>query len=89
MEKTPLPVIDFEMLNPTVIDALNAQREGLGDALNERLKDGVAQAVDDYLSAVVEEANQAGRMEGRDLREVAKAAVLALVMATGTPPVVA
>jgi hypothetical protein len=76
---------NIEMLTPTVIEALNAQREGFGDALNERLKDGVAQAVDDYLTEVIEAANRDKRMEGPDLREITKAAVLALVVATAAP----
>jgi hypothetical protein len=68
-----------EVLAPAVIGALNAQRKGLGDELSKRLEDGVAQAVDDYLTAVVDEENRAGRMEGRILKEITKAAVLALV----------
>ena len=73
------------LLGPTVIASLNAQREGLGDELSKRLKDGVSQAVDDYLTDVVQEANDEHKMEGPVLQEITKAAVLALVATTGTP----
>jgi hypothetical protein len=68
-----------DALDPVVIAALNAQREGFGDELSNRLADGITQAVDDYLASVVEEANGTNKMEGPALREVAKAAVLALI----------
>lgn len=65
------------MLDPTVIARLNEHMPGLGDAIETKVKAGVEQGINDYLTELNEQSIGTSKMP--DYAGVARAALLTLI----------